>query len=69
MSDTIIECKAKLRCKDCLYCVVRNNAASCHIGKPLSAGFPKTDPENFCGYLTIPETMARPYYRSCDSDK
>lgn len=58
-----VDCKAKYRCKDCFYCIIYDDCARCHMGKPtVSSGFPKVNIDLFCGYFTHPETMERPYY-------
>ena len=59
----VVQCKADFRCKDCLYCVVHNDSCRCHMGKPALSGFPKIDPDAFCGYFTEPGTFIRPYYK------
>lgn len=68
MSDTIIECKAKLRCKDCLYFVHHEGGPRCHIARPTCKGYPKIEADSFCGVLTIPETMERPYFKLFTSE-
>jgi hypothetical protein len=33
------------------------------MGKPTLSGFPKVEPDAFCGYFTEPGTFIRPYYK------
>jgi hypothetical protein len=61
-----VDCKAKYRCKDCFYCVIYNNkyekrCARCHFSRPFPDGFPEVSLDAFCGSLTLPGTMERPY--------
>jgi hypothetical protein len=58
-----VNCKAKYRCKDCFYCVIYEDCARCHFARPSTKeGFPKVKLDVFCGYLTLPGTMAHPYF-------
>jgi hypothetical protein len=57
-----IQCKAEYRCRDCFFCILhKDTSVRCHIGKPTSSGFPKVDPDAFCGFFTEPTTLKTPY--------